>query len=291
MKKTTKLRTLFKEKKTIIAPGAHDVLTARIIEQTGFDAVYMTGYGTSASMLGKPDVGLLTLTEMVERVRNITDIINVPLIADADTGYGGIINVIRTVREYEKAGVACIQLEDQVAPKKCGHMLGREVIPAEEMVKKIEAAVDARIDPDFMIMARTDARTNYGYEEAIRRCKLYKKAGADIIFYESPENIEEMGKINSELGDTLTLANMIEKGRTPLLNVTELEKLGYNLIIFPVSSVYVTARAVKDLMVYLKKNGTTKDLIKDKMIPFEEFNTMIGLNKIKEIELKYKINN
>jgi len=286
---TTKLRKLFKEKKIIVAPGAHDVLTARIIEQTGFDAVYMTGYGTSASVLGRPDVGLLTMTEMVERARNIADIINIPLIADADTGYGDIINVIRTVRAYEKAGVACIQLEDQVAPKKCGHMLGREIIPAKEMVKKIEAALSTRTDPDFMIMARTDARTNYGYEEAIRRCKLYKQAGADIIFYESPENIEEMEELNKELGDTLTLANMLEKGRTPLLTVTELEKLGYNLVIFCVSSVYVTAKAVKDLMEHLQKNGTTKDLIQDKMIPFEEFNDMIGLNEIKEIEKKYRI--
>jgi carboxyvinyl-carboxyphosphonate phosphorylmutase len=289
MKMSKKLRNLFKEKRTIVAPGAHDVLTARIIEQTGFDAVYMTGYGTSASVLGRPDVGLLTMTEMVERARNIADIINVPLIADADTGYGDVINVIRTVREYEKVGVACIQLEDQVAPKKCGHMLGREIIPAEEMVRKIKAALDARTDPDFMIMARTDARTNYGYEEAIRRCKLYKEAGADIIFFESPESKEEMEKLNKELGDTLTLANMLEKGRTPLLNVAELEQLGYNLVIFCVSSVYVTARAVKELMEYLKENGTTKDLIQDKMISFEEFNTMIGLDDIRAIEEKYKI--
>ena len=289
MKMSKKLRNLFKEKRTIVAPGAHDVLTARIIEQTGFDAVYMTGYGTSASVLGRPDVGLLTMTEMVERARNIADIINVPLIADADTGYGDVINVIRTVREYEKAGVACIQLEDQVAPKKCGHMLGREIIPAEEMVRKIKAALDARTDPDLMIMARTDARTNYGYEEAIRRCKLYKEAGADIIFFESPESKEEMEKLNKELGDTLTLANMLEKGRTPLLNVAELEQLGYNLVIFCVSSVYVTARAVKELMEYLKENGTTKDLIQDKMISFEEFNTMIGLDDIRAIEEKYKI--
>ena len=157
------------------------------------------------------------------------------------------------------------------------------------MVRKIKAALDARTDPDFMIMARTDARTNYGYEEAIRRCKLYKEAGADIIFFESPESKEEMEKLNKELGDTLTLANMLEKGRTPLLNVAELEQLGYNLVIFCVSSVYVTARAVKELMEYLKENGTTKDLIQDKMISFEEFNTMIGLDDIRAIEEKYKI--
>lgn len=287
MKTTTKLRKLFEKDEIVVAPGTHDVLSARIIEQTGFNAVYMTGYGTSASILGKPDVGLLTLTEMAERARNIAEAVDIPLIADADTGYGNVVNVMRTVREYEKAGVACIQLEDQVMPKKCGHMMGREIVPAEEMVGKIKAAIDARQDPDFMIMARTDARTTHGYDEAIRRAKLYKEAGADIIFYESPEDKKEMKKLNEELGDTLTLANMLEKGRTPLLKVDELENLGYNLVIFCVASTYVSARAVKDLMEYLKENGTTKGLIDEKMIPFQEFNKMIGLDKIREIENKY----
>lgn len=291
MKSTTKLRKLFEQKKTIVAPGAHDVLTARIIEQTGFDAVYMTGYGTSASRLGKPDVGLLTMSEMVEQARNMAEAVDIPVVADGDTGYGNAINVMRTVREYEKAGVACIQLEDQVMPKKCGHMLGREVIPAEEMVQKIKAAIEARQDPDFMIMARTDARTKYGLKEALRRAKLYKEAGADIIFVESPENEEEMITINRELGDALTLANMLEKGRTPLLNVKTLEEIGFNLVIFCVSSTYVTARAVKELMEHLKEKGTTKDLIADKMIPFEEFNNLIGLPEIRKIEEKYAVKN
>ncbi|MFY9416847.1 MAG: isocitrate lyase/PEP mutase family protein, partial [bacterium] len=171
MKKTTMLRKLLASKEILVAPGAHDVMTAKIIEQAGFNAVYMTGYGASATILGRPDVGLLTLTEMATQARNIANAVNIPVIADADTGYGNVVNVMRTVREYEKAGVACIQLEDQVAPKRCGHMLGRDVIPMEEMVAKIRAAVEARQDPDLMIMARTDARTNYGIEEAIRRGK------------------------------------------------------------------------------------------------------------------------
>lgn len=276
------------QKGAVVAPGAHDVLTARIIENVGFNAVYMTGYGTSASKLGKADVGLLTMSEMVERAKDIVSAVNVPVIADADTGYGGVINVMRTVEEYEKTGLACMQLEDQVAPKKCGHMMGREIIPAEEMVEKIRAAVDVRQNENFMIMARTDARTNFGIDEAIRRGQMYRDAGADIIFIESPETEEEMRKVNDELEGTLTLANMLEKGRTPLLNVSKLEEIGYNLIIYCVSSTYVTAKAVKDLMEHLKETGNTKDIIDTHMIAFDKFNEFIGLPEIREIEKKYK---
>lgn len=284
-KMTTKLRKRLAQSKILIAPGAHDVLTAKIIEKTGFEAVYMTGYGTSASLLGRPDVGLLTMTEMVQRASNIVEAVNIPVIADGDTGYGNAVNVMRTVREYEKAGVACIQLEDQVAPKKCGHMLGREIISKEEMVGKIKAACNARKDPDFMIMARTDARTNYGIDEAIERGKLYEKAGADILFIESVESKEEMKKVTSSF-NVPVLANMIEHGRTPFFSASELEKIGYNLVIFCVSSTYVTAKAVTDLMKTLKAEGTTKSFM-DKMIPFEEFNKLIGLPEVRNIEKQY----
>ncbi|MGI6142390.1 MAG: isocitrate lyase/PEP mutase family protein [bacterium] len=287
MKKTSMLRKLLASKEILVAPGAHDVMTAKIIEQTGFNAVYMTGYGTSASVLGRPDVGLLTLTEMVTQARNIVNAVNVPVIADADTGYGNVVNVMRTVREYERAGVACIQLEDQVAPKRCGHMLGREVIPAEEMVAKIRAAVEARQDPDLMIMARTDARTNHGIEEAIRRGKAYEEAGADILFIESPENEEEMRLVGSSF-NVPVLANMIEKGRTPLKTAKELEDMGFGLVIWPLSSVYVTAKAVRDLMVALKEQGTAANLL-DSMIPFGEFNELIGLPEINEIQNRFKV--
>lgn len=278
------LRERLKEDKILIAPGAYDVLTARIIEKVGFEAVYMTGYGTSASMLGRPDVGLLTLTEMARRASNIVESVNIPVIADADTGYGNAVNVIRTVREYEKAGVACIQLEDQVAPKKCGHMLGREIISAEEMVGKIKAACDAR-KGDTLIMARTDARTNFGIEEAIERGKLYEEAGADILFIESVETIEEMKIVTSSF-NVPVLANMLEHGRTPLLSRDELEEIGYDLAIFCVSSTYVAAKAIMDLMLHLKETGRTNDYL-DNMITFEEFNKLIGLPEIRELERKY----
>ncbi|MCR4442523.1 MAG: oxaloacetate decarboxylase [Peptococcaceae bacterium] len=284
-KTTTKLRKLLARDKILVAPGTHDVLTAKIIEKEGFEAVYMTGYGTSASVLGQPDVGLLTMTEMVQRASNIAEAITVPLIADGDTGYGNAVNVARTVREYEKAGVACIQLEDQVAPKKCGHMMGRQIISAEEMVGKIKAACDARRDPDFMIMARTDARTNYGIEEALERGKLYEEAGADILFIESPESIEEMKMITKSF-KVPVLANMLEHGRTPLLSAKELEEIGYDLVIFCVASTYVAAKAVTDLMRTLKKEGTTKNYL-DKMITFEDFNKLIGLPEIRKMEQKY----
>ncbi|MGI6423653.1 MAG: isocitrate lyase/PEP mutase family protein [Tepidanaerobacteraceae bacterium] len=284
-KMSTKLRNLLKKDEILVAPGAHDVLTARIIENEGFNAVYMTGYGTSASLLGKPDVGLLTMTEMVQRASNMVEAVNIPVIADGDTGYGNAVNVMRTVREYEKAGVACIQFEDQVAPKKCGHMLGREVISKEEMIGKIKAACDARRDKDFMIMARTDARTNHGIQEALERGKAYEEAGADILFIESVESIEEMKMVTSSF-NVPVLANMLENGRTPLLNVKQLEEIGYDLVIFCVSSTYVAAKAIQDLMRTLKNGGTTEDAL-DKMITFEEFNKLIGLPEIRKIEKKY----
>jgi carboxyvinyl-carboxyphosphonate phosphorylmutase len=269
----------------VVAPGAHDALTAKIIEQVGFEAVYMTGYGQAASHLGKPDVGLLTLTEMVARAANIVEAVNVPVIADADTGFGNAVNVMRTVREYEKAGVAAIQLEDQVAPKKCGHMTGRQVVSKEEMVGKIKAAADVRTDSDFMIIARTDARTVHGIGEALERAKAYEEAGADILFVESPESMEEMKQITSSFKIPV-LANMVEGGRTPFLPVQDLEKLGYDLVIFPTASTYLVTKALTRLMTTLKDTGTTASLIPE-MITFEEFNNLIGLTKIREIESMY----
>ena len=279
-----KIRELFASKKTIVAPGAHDMLTAKIIGQLGFDAVYMTGYGQSASHLGKPDVGLMTMSEMVARAANMVECAGGPVVADADTGFGNAVNVMRTVREYEKAGVAVIQLEDQVMPKKCGHMIGREVISKDEMVGKIKAACDAR-QGDMMIMARTDARTVYGIEEAIKRGLAYKEAGADIIFIESPESKEEMMLINKEIPG-LTLANMVEGGRTPIFKNDELESFGYNLVIYPTASTYVTTKAMIDLWEGLKRDGTTITQL-DKMVPFAQFNELMGLQKIRDIEHTY----
>lgn len=279
------LRQMMTGKQIVVAPGAHDALTAKIIEQVGFSAVYMTGYGQAASHLGKPDVGLLTLTEMVARASNIVEAVNVPVIADADTGFGNAVNVMRTLREYEKAGVAAIQLEDQVAPKKCGHMTGRQVVSKEEMVGKIKAAVDVRTDPDLMIIARTDARTVHGIGEALERAKAYEEAGADILFIESPESVEEMKQITTSF-KVPVLANMVEGGRTPFLPVQDLQGLGYDLVIFPTASTYLVTKALTRLMTVLKDTGTTVSLIPE-MITFEEFNDLIGLTKIREIESIY----
>lgn len=280
-----KLRQLLSDKKILVAPGAHDALTAKIIEYTGFEAVYMTGYGQSASHLGQPDVGLMTMSEMLSRVSNISSAVDIPVICDGDTGFGNVINVIRTVREYERAGAAAIQLEDQVAPKKCGHMTGRQIVPTEEMVAKIKAAVDARVDNDFVIIARTDARTTHGIEEAIERGKAYEKAGADVLFIESPETVEEMQTVAKSF-NVPVLANMVEGGRTPLLPNDQLEEIGYDIVIYPTASTYITAASVLNLMRELKEKGTSKHLIEN-MISFEDFNSLIGLNKIRELEKKY----
>ena len=265
-----KIRESFRAGRFIVAPGAHDALTAKIIGKLGFDAVYMTGYGQSASHLGQPDVGLMTLSEMVARAANIVEASGIPVIADADTGFGNAVNVTRTVREYEKAGVAVIQLEDQILPKKCGHMTGRQIAPLEEMIGKIHAAVDTRVDPDLMIMARTDARTSQGIQAAIERGLAFKEAGADIIFIESPESEGEMAMINEQI-DALTLANMVEGGRTPLLENEKLKAIGYDLVIYPTASTYVTTKAMVDLWEGLKRDGTTAKMI-DQMIPFPRFN-------------------
>ena len=283
---TQTLRKLFQDNKLVVAPGAHDALTARVIEKCGFEAVYMTGYGQAASHLGRPDVGLICFSEMLDRAANMAEATTLPVIADADTGFGSAVNVIRTVRAYQKAGVAAIQLEDQVSPKRCGHMVGREVVSMEEMIGKIKAAVDARFDPDFMIIARTDARTVLGLDEALRRARAYEEAGADIIFVESPESAEEMRAVNQAVTKSYTLANMVEGGRTPLLPNNELEAMGYNLVIYPTASTYLTTRAMIDLMETLKKDGTTKGLI-DKMVTFGQFNELIGLGLVNELGEKY----
>ncbi|MDR1922556.1 MAG: isocitrate lyase/PEP mutase family protein [Candidatus Adiutrix sp.] len=286
MTPTQKLRKLFQDLKLVTAPGAHDALTARVIEKCGFEAVYMTGYGQSASHLGRPDVGLMCYSEMLDRAANIVEATGLPVLADADAGFGDAVNVIRAVRGYQKAGAAAIQLEDQVSPKRCGHMAGREVISKEEMLGKIKAAVDARFDPDFMIIARTDARTVHGLNEALDRALAYEEAGADIIFVESPESADEMKAINAAITKAFTLANMVEGGRTPLTPNHELEAQGYRIVIYPTASTYMTAKAMMNLMNALMKDGTTKGMM-DQMATFDEFNELIGLGQVNELAAKY----
>ena len=282
MEARKRLRELVEAKEILVLPGAYDALSARLAEAAGFPCVYMTGYGQSASKLGQPDVGLMTMSEMAERAADMVMAVNVPVICDADTGFGNNVNVVRTIREYERAGVAAIQLEDQTMPKKCGHMLGRDVIDAQEMVMKIKAAIAARTDPDFLIIARTDSRTRCGIDEAIRRGRLYAEAGADVVFVESVESVEEMRRVNGEI-PARTIANMVETGRTPLLTAAQLQEIGYDMVVFPVSTLFVAAKAVYDMLVDLRANGTTRNYL-DKMMSFSQFNDFIGLPLVRELE-------
>lgn len=276
------LRKMLKEPGIIIAPGAYDAWSARLIEKAEFSAVYMTGYGVSASLIGKPDIGLLTMSEMVMQAKNISSAIGIPLIADGDNGYGGTLNVIRTVQEYEQAGVAAIQLEDQVLPKRCGHMEGKQVTSKDEMIAKIKAAVYARQEEDFVIIARTDARAVNGFEDALDRVKDYVEAGADVIFFEAPESEDEMKKV-SEIIKVPLLANMVENGKTPFLKERKLDKMGYKIAIYPVSILYTATKAILDLLEGFKKDGTTLTYL-DHMVDFPTFNEIIGVKEARNLE-------
>jgi carboxyvinyl-carboxyphosphonate phosphorylmutase len=239
----------------IVAPGAYDGFSARLVEAAGFQAVYMTGAGTAASHLGQPDLGLTTLTEMAVHAGHLASCVSLPLIADADTGYGNALNVVRTVREYEKAGVAGLHLEDQVAPKKCGHIAGKQVIEAKEFADKIRAAVEYRTDPDLVIIARTDARAVTGLDDAIARANLYREAGADVIFLEAPQSLAEIERVAREVKAPL-LANMVQGGRTPALTVAELERLGFKIVIFPGVCMRAAVPAIEGALEALKRSGT-----------------------------------
>ena len=285
MKKTTLFKKLMLDKDILVMPGCHDALSAKIIETVGFKAVTMGGYAATAASLARPDVSLLSLTENVSIVRKIAQAVDLPLFVDGDTGHGNVTNVQRTIREFENAGVAGLFIEDQVFPKRCGHMEGKQIIPTMEMVAKLKAAVDARVDEDLVIMARTDAIATSGINEAIERSNLYKEAGADLIFVEAPTSLEEMRHINKSI-DAPTLTIQIEGGKTPLLTTKELEELGFNIVVYPNATVYATAWALKELWEGLMKEGTTKNFM-DRMICFDDFNTFVGLDKIRELETHY----
>ena len=285
MRKTTLLKKLILDKEILVMPGAQDALSAKIIERAGFRAVTLGGYAASATSLAKPDVSILSLTEYANIVRNIVQAVDLPVFVDGDTGHGNVTNVQRTVQVFENAGVAGLFIEDQVFPKRCGHMEGKQIIPTDEMVAKVKAAVDARVDPDLIIMARTDAVAISGIDEAIERGNRYAEAGADLIFVEAPTSREDMLRSNREI-KAPTNAIQIEGGKTPLLTVKELEELGFNVVVYPNITVYATAWALKGLWEGLKKNGSTKHWL-DKIIPFNEFNTLIGLDKIREKESYY----
>ena len=273
------------DKEIFVIPGCHDALSAKIVELVGFKAVTMGGYAASAASLAKPDVSLLTLTEYVNIARNIVQAVDLPLFVDGDTGHGNVTNVGRTVRVFENAGVAALFIEDQVFPKRCGHMEGKQIIPTAEMVAKVKAAVDARVDEDLVIMARTDAIAVYGIDDAIERANLYREAGADLIFVEAPRSVEEMRRINTNV-DAPTLAIQLEGGKTPLLTTKDLQEIGFSVVVYPNATVYATAWALKGLWETLKKEGTTRSFT-DRMIGFDDFNTLVGLDKIRELESFY----
>jgi 2-methylisocitrate lyase-like PEP mutase family enzyme len=254
MRSTARLRSLLEQPHILIAPGAADALTARLIQEAGFAAVYATGAGIANTQFAVPDIGLLTMTEMVEQIRRMANAVDVPVIADADTGYGNPLNVQRTVREYEHAGIAAIQIEDQVSPKKCGHFAKKEVIAEEEMVQKLRAAVAARRDPDLVLIARTDSLATHGYDTAVARARLYAANGADVVFVEAPTNREQISRLPKEIPAPL-LFNMTEGAKTPQVSARELEEYGYRMVIYPNTALRVAMRAVQEALSILKQCG------------------------------------
>jgi 2-methylisocitrate lyase-like PEP mutase family enzyme len=283
----SRLRKLLKDDRVVMAPGVSDALAARLVAQCGFDAVYMTGNGTSAQRLGMPDIGLLTMSEMVDNAQHIVEASGLPVIADADTGYGGPMNVRRTVHDYERAGVAAIHIEDQQWPKRCGHYEGKTLIPVEEMANKIKAAAEAKTDPDFMIIARTDAIAVEGFEAAIERGKACDVAGADIIFVEAPttdEHIESVPKIFKKP----CLFNMSTSGKTPARSADELTALGYKIVIYPNHVLMAAMKTAKKFLEDLKVSGSVAD-VQDQLLSWEDRHTLLGMDEVQELEARYGV--
>lgn len=274
-----------REGRFVVAPGIFDMISARIADGLGFDCLYMTGFGTVASLLGLPDAGLATYSDMVDRVARFADGTATPIVADADTGYGGLLNVAHTVRGYEAAGAAGIQIEDQEFPKKCGHTPGRRVIPIADMVRKIRVAADARRDADFLIVARTDARTTLGLDEALRRAEAYRAAGADILFVESPESEAEMEAIGRRIAAPL-LANLVEGGRTPMLTPQRLDTIGYRMAIYPASGFLAAAAALSGIYGALRETGTTNGAATP-LHPFADMTRLMGFEKVWAFERRW----
>ena len=288
MRPSTILRRMLDEPEIIVLPGAYDALTARLAERVGFSAVFTTGFGFAATVLGVPDMGLLTMSETMDRVRHIVRAVDIPLIADMDTGYGNALNVVRTVRECVSLEVAGIILEDQEWPKKCGHFEGKRVIPAEEQAAKLRAAVEARGGDDLVIIGRTDARQPLGLEEAIRRGQLYREAGADVVFVEAPCSVDELREVARAIPDVPLFANMIEGGKTPLLSSAELQELGYKMVVYPLSALFSAAKAVEETYRALFQEKTTAAR-QEAMVSLGEFEEIIGVPDWKELEARYVV--
>ncbi|MBD1936791.1 oxaloacetate decarboxylase [Microcoleus sp. FACHB-68] len=287
MSQAQKLRQILEQPGILTLPGIYDCIGAQMVEQLGFEVVFTSGFGIAGSTLGRPDYGLLTGTEMLYSVGRIAQSISIPLVADIDTGYGNPLNVIRTVTDIVQLGVAGILLEDQEWPKKCGHMEGKRVISAEEHVEKIKAAVHARGASGLVIIGRTDARAPLGLEEAIRRGRAYYEAGADIIFIEAPQSIEDLKAIASAFPDVPLFANMIEGGRTPLLTAQELQLLGYKIVVFPLAGLFAATKAMANCFRHLKEHGTTAGF--EDLMNFQEFEQIIGVPKYRQLEQQFKV--
>jgi len=268
-----------------VMPVVHDALCAKIAERAGFRAIFSAGYANSASLLGMPDVNLLAMTEMVDAARRISGAVKIPVIADADTGYGNVTNVVRTVREYKRSGAAGIIIEDQVSPKRCGHMSGKDIVPREEMTAKIRAALDVRESDDFFIIARTDSLSVNGIDDAIERANLYREEGADMTFVEAVETVDHMRRVIDET-EGPHMANMIPGGRTPLLTVEELTEIGYRVVAYPTINTYAVARATADIFEHLLAGGSFEG-IEDRLMDFDEFNDLVGLDEMREKERRY----
>jgi 2-methylisocitrate lyase-like PEP mutase family enzyme len=286
MRSTTKLRELIARPGVLMAPGVADALNAKLVQRHGFEAVYMTGAGTTAVRLGMPDVGLLTMTEMIDNAARIADASGLPLIADADNGYGGVLNVRRTIQGYERAGAAAVHLEDQVIPKRCGHLAGKQLVPVEEMTAKIRAAADARTDRDFVLIARTDAIAVEDFDAALERAARYREAGADVLFVEAP-NMEQLPKIAPRLKAPL-LYNMAASGKTPFLGKDEIERLGFKIIIYPNWMMLAAIKAASQVLATLKETGTIAGIARD--VPsFKEFFDLLGMAEVQDLEARYGV--
>ena len=286
MSKGQLIRQTLSAKGQLIMPGVYDALSAKIAARAGFEVIFITGYSLSATLLGEPDFGLLTQSEVVAAAQRICAVVDTPVIVDADTGYGNAINVMRTVQDLSRAGAAGMFLEDQVWPKRCGHMKGKQVIALDEHLKKLRAAVEAKQGSNFFIVARTDSRQALGLKEAITRGLAFKEAGADAVFIEAPESKEEMKEIARQVPGPL-VANMLERGVTPLMGPKELKELGFDLIVWPLAPLYSAAQSLTEVYTTLRRDGSTLAIL-DRLMPFDDFNRIVGLEEKYALDAKYR---
>jgi 2-methylisocitrate lyase-like PEP mutase family enzyme len=279
------LKQLFKRNRLLVAPGCFDGLSARLVEEAGFDAAYLSG-GALARSMGIPDIGLVTMSEVIERAAQVVSAVKIPIIADADTGYGNAVNLVRSVKEFERTGVAAIHIEDQITPKRCGHLDGKEVIPLAEMEKKLEAALASRTDPDFCIIARTDARGVHGLEDAISRGRAFAKLGVDAVFVEAPQSEAELEEIPRALPNVPLLVNVFKGGKTPMLPVERLQQMGYRIAIYPSETQRAAIHAMRQALGLLKRDGTTEKM-DDALTTFKERDKVVGLDEWQQLEKQY----